>query len=344
MGGILAVHRRTQSLSRFDRHGIRAYGRRHPRRPAMRPLLARLLLAALLAPRLAAGEVADNPATTWGVLRDIHLDALVAFAKAGERKGGSLDLEVRQEAANVARRIDPKSDKLKNLFATKKAMSADEQAADKLARATVAEREKARTAGDPKLPEPATVKEELELLRHKLVNDEVAFAEKLSLDPDDQETVKLRQAALKAAQELLGPPRWGWEKAMKERIAKAMGAAYAPWNGTWTGGPWMSFTLVQQGAKVTSTWTGGSLVGEVKGRNLVGAWKHGTQKGTFHFSLASDDNGFDARCTVEQTNPENWTAMRAGTEPPPVVVEEPVPAEPPAGAKPESAGGEKPAQ
>lgn len=288
-------------------------------------LVCLLLLTALPAIPLAAGEVVDNPATTWGVLRDIHLDALVEFAKAGERKGGSLDLEVRQEAANIARRIDPKSDKLKNLFATKKAMSADEQAADKQARATVAEREKARAAGDAALPTPATVKEELEVLKHKLVNDEVAFAEKLSLDPDDQDTVKLRQAALKAALELLGAPRWGWEKAMKERIAKAQAATYAPWNGKWTGGPWMAFTLVQQGLKVTSTWDGGSLTGEVKGRNLLGTWKHGKQKGTFHFTLGSDDNGFDARLTVEQTTPENWSAMRAGTEPPVVLIEEPEP-------------------
>ena len=299
----------------------------------MRTVLACLLLS-LLGTHLSAGEVVDNPATTWGVLRDIHLDALVGFAKAGERKGGSLDLEVRQEAANIARRIDPKSDKLKNLFATKKAMSADDQVADKQARATVAEREKARAANDAKVPEPATVKEELEVLKHKLVTDEIAFAEKLSLDPDDQETVKLRQTALKAAQELLGNPRWGWEKAMKERIAKALAATYTPWNGKWAGGPWMAFTLVQQGVKVTSTWTGGSLTGEVKGRNLLGTWKHGTQKGAFHFTLSSDDNGFDARCTVEQTNPENWTAMRAGTEPPPVIVEEPVAPEPPAGEKP----------
>lgn len=308
----------------------------------MRFALICLLLTALPIAHLAAGEVADNPVTTWGVLRDIHLDALVTFAKAGERKGGSLDLEIRQEAANIARRIDPKSDKLKNLFATKKAMSAEEQAADKQARATVVEREKARAATDSALPTPATVKEELEVLKHKLVNDEVAFAEKLSLDPDEQEIIKLRQTALKSALDLLGPPRWGWEKAMKERIAKAQTAIYAPWNGAWVGGPWMAFTLVQQGNKVTSTWTGGSLTGEVKGRNVLGTWKNGTQKGTFHFSLASDDNGFDARITIEMTQPENWTAMRAGTETPPVIVEEPATPEPAAPADPPA--GEKPAQ
>lgn len=308
----------------------------------MRFALICLLLTALPIAHLAAGEVADNPITTWGVLRDIHLDALVAFAKAGERKGGSLDLEIRQEAANIARRIDPKSDKLKNLFATKKAMSAEEQAADKQARATVVEREKARAATDSALPTPATVKEELEVLKHKLVNDEVAFAEKLSLDPDDAETVKLRQTALKSASDLLGPPRWGWEKVMKDRIAKAQTAIYAPWNGAWVGGPWMAFTLVQQGNKVTSTWTGGSLTGEVKGRNVLGTWKNGTQKGTFHFSLGSDDNGFDARITIEMTQPENWSAVRAGKETPPVVVEEPATPEPAAPADPPA--GEKPAQ
>lgn len=308
----------------------------------MRFALICLLLTALPLDHLSAGEVADNPVTTWGVLRDIHLDALVAFAKAGERKGGSLDLEIRQEAANIARRIDPKSDKLKNLFATKKAMSADEQNADKQVRATVVEREKARAATDTALPTPATVKEELEVLKHKLVNDEVAFAEKLSLDPDEQEIIKLRQTALKSALDLLGPPRWGWEKAMKERIAKAQTAIYAPWNGAWVGGPWMAFTLVQQGNKVTSTWTGGSLTGEVKGRNVLGTWKNGTQKGTLHFSLASDDNGFDARITIEMTQPENWTAMRAGTETPPVIVEEPATPEPAAPADPPA--GEKPAQ
>ncbi len=313
----------------------------------MRFALASLLLS-LLSARLFSGEVADNPVTTWGVLRDIHLDALVGFAKAGERKGSSLDLEVRQEAANIARRIDPKSDKLKNLFATKKAMSADEQSADKQARATVVEREKSRVATDPALPTPATVKEELEALKYKLVNDEVAFAEKLSLDPDEQEIIKLRQSVLKAALDLLGPPRWGWEKAMKERIAKAQVAIYAPWNGAWIGGPWMAFTLVQQGNKVTSTWTGGSLTGDVKGRNVLGTWKNGTQKGTFHFSLASDDNGFDARCTVEMTSPENWTAMRASKEKetPPVLVEEPAAPEPatPAPATPAPPAGEQPPQ
>lgn len=306
----------------------------------MRTVLAYLLLS-LIGTHLSAGEVVDNPVTTWGVLRDIHLDALVGFAKAGERKGGSLDLEVRQEAANLARRIDPKSDKLKNLFATKKAMSADEQNADKQARATVVEREKARVATDPALPTPTTVKEELEALKHKLVSDEVAFAEKLSLDPDEQEIIKLRQTVLKAALDLLGPPRWGWEKAAKERIAKAQTAAYTPWNGAWVGGPWMAFTLVQQGLKVTSTWTGGALTGEVKGRNLLGTWKNGTQKGTFHFTLGSDDNGFDARCTVEMTTPENWSAMRASKEAPPVIVEEPAVPEP---ATPAPPAGEKPPQ
>ena len=275
---------------------------------------------------------------TWRTLCDLQIEQLVAFAKAdGVPKGGSFELEIKEQAIAFARKIDAKSDRLKNVFPQKRAMTPDEQTADRTQRATATAQDKARSEAEAasatadSLPkEAATIKDALEILRHGILMRQVAHAAALSLDPDEAGVVELRQLILKQIQGSLGAVKWRWEKDLKDRVAKLLIAKYEPWTGVWqTAGTWGELTLVQTGPKVTGTWAGGSLIGEAKGRSLLGAWK-GKPKGggTFTFSLGDGDTLFDAHVIIEMTQPENWNAQRKTGEPPAEPVLEPEPATP----------------
>ena len=88
----------------------------------------RSLILSMFAAMLMAGE---PPSTaSWEAFKATHVDALVGFVTAGSGgdQSGSLELEVRQEAAAFAKKIDSKSAKLKNLFARKRVMTAEEAA------------------------------------------------------------------------------------------------------------------------------------------------------------------------------------------------------------------------
>jgi hypothetical protein len=280
----------------------------------------RLLTLGLLAVVLVAGEVAPPTQESWDRLKADHVDALVAYATAGgDNKGGSLELELRELAVAVARRIDAKSSKLKNLFARKRAMTREEQEADRTLRDQVAARDKLRlgeeSAGGGKAMPPAgeDPAATLERLRFVIARDQVLLAKQLSLDPDDPPTVVLRKSILTQAKIVLGPPKWAWEKQSKDLIEQLLAAKYEPWHGVWlcSSEEWGELSLTQDGATVKGTWKDGTLTGEVKGRHVVGKWTgQGTQHGGFSFTLGDNDLGFNARVTDKVDRPTSWTAVR----------------------------------
>ena len=289
-------------------------------RPRIRRWLRPLALG-VLAVVLIGGEAAAPPTQeTWDQLKATHIDALVAYATTGgDNKGGSLELELREQAIAVARRIDAKSSKLKNLFARKRAMTKDEQEADRALREQVAARDKARTSGEaggdakampPAGEDPAAT---LERLRFVIARDQILLAKQLSLDPDDPPTVVLRKSILTQAKVALGPPKWAWEKQSKDLIDQLLAAKYEPWHGVWlcSSEEWGELSLTQDGTTVKGSWKDGTLTGEVKGRHVVGKWTgQGTQHGGFSFTLGDNDLGFNARVTDKVDRPTNWTAMR----------------------------------
>ena len=299
--------------------------------------LVRASALGLLAVVLIAGEAALPPtAETWEQLKAVHIDQLVAYASSGgDNKGGSLELELREQAIAFARRIDAKSPKLKNLFARKRAMTSEELEADRRLRSAVAARDKTRMAEEASgiawaLP-PAgdDVSATLERLRFVILRDQLQLAKQLSLDPDDQPTVVLRKSILTQVKGTSGTTRWAWEKQLKDTVEQMLSAKYEPWHGTWLcsdQAEWGELSLTQNGTVVKGTWKDGSLIGEAKGRHVVGKWTgQGTQHGGFSFTLADGDVDFTARVTDKVDRPTSWTAMRKGSEPPPVieVVEEP---------------------
>lgn len=318
-----------------------------------RPLALGLLAVVLIAgevppPAVPPAYVAPPTAETWEKLKATHIDQVVEYVSAGgENKGGSLDLELREQAAAFARRIDAKSPKLKNLFVRKRAMTPAEQTADRTLRDQVAARDKSRlaeeSAGGAKALPPSgeDVVAALELLRFVIIRDQVQLAKQLSLDPDDQPTVVLRKAILTQVKVTIGPTKWAWEKRLKDTVDQLLVAKYEPWIGAWlcSDAEWGELNLTQNGPVVKGSWKDGTLTGEVKGRHVVGKWTgQGTQHGGFSFTLGDNDLGFNARVTDKVDRPTSWTAMRKGSEPPLVievieVIEEPeepakTPAEP----------------
>lgn len=301
-----------------------------------------------LAVVLIAGEAALPPtAENWEQLKAEHIDQLVAYVGGGDNKGGSLELELREQAIAFARRIDGKSPKLRNLFARKRAMTKDEQEADRALRQEVAARDKTRLAeessGSAKAMPPAgdDIAATLERLRFVILRDQIQLAKQLSLDPDDQPTVVLRKSILIQVKGIIGTTKWAWEKQFKDTVEQMLVAKYEPWIGMWlcSNDEWGELSLTQDGGVVKGTWKDGSLIGEVKGRHVVGKWTgQGTQHGGFSFTLADGDLDFNARVTDKVDRPTSWTAMRKGSEAPPVIeiVEEPAeekaetPVDPPA--------------
>ncbi len=296
-----------------------------------RALLSRFLRSTALgalAVILIAGEAMPE-ATAWDALRTAHVDTLVAFVNAGgDNKAGSLELDVRQEAAAFARRIDNKSTKLKNLFARKRAMTVAEAEADRVLRTTVAAQEKRRleTEGkdgnaefrpDVATAEPQTLPAELETLRHRMLVEQLDFALRISLDPDEQPLVVLRKSILTQIKGVIGPTRWAWERQFKEHVERALAAKYEPWNFTWTCGAdgWGELVLSQDGPVVKGRWREGTLTAQVKGRSLEGIWQSTSEsgksdKGTFTFTLSDSDHGFDARVSGGVGIAKHWNALR----------------------------------
>ncbi|MBA3700296.1 MAG: hypothetical protein H0W78_15735 [Planctomycetes bacterium] len=281
----------------------------------------RPLALGLLAVVLIAGEAAPPPTPEdWDKIKSTHVDALIAYVTAdGDNKGGSLELELREQAVAVARRIDGKSPKLKNLFARKRAMTKAEQEADRVLREQVAARDKARlaeeSAGNAKAMPPAgeDAAATLERLRFVITRDQILLAKRLSLDPDDPPTVVLRKSILIQAKAVLGPAKWAWEKRDKDLIDQLLAAKYEPWHGVWlcSSEEWGELSLTQDGTAVKGTWMDGTLTGEVKGRHVVGKWTgQGTQHGGFSFTLGENDLGFNARVTDKVDRPTSWTAVR----------------------------------
>lgn len=307
----------------------------------LRPLALGLLAVVLTAADTPAPPVYVEPPTaeTWEKLKATHIDQLVDYVSAsGDNKGGSLELDLREQAVAFARRIDAKSPKLKNLFARKRAMTPAEQSADKALREQIAARDKTRTAeesgGGAKAMPPSgdDVAATLERLRFVIIRDQIQLAKQLSLDPDDQPTVVLRKSILTQVKGIIGPPRWAWEKLLKDTVDQLLTAKYEPWIGTWlcSSEEWGELTLTQDGAVVKGTWKDGTLVGEMKGRHVVGKWTgQGTQHGGFSFTLGDNDLGFNARVTDKVDRPTSWTAIRKGSEPEPTVIEVEEPAEEP---------------
>ena len=202
--------------------------------------LALGLLAVFLAAGVIAGEapvppayVAPPTAETWEKLKATHIDQLVEYASAGgENKGGSLDLELREQAVAFARRIDAKSPKLKNLFVRKRAMTPAEQTADRTLRDQVAARDKVRlaeeSAGSAKALPPSgeDVVATLELLRFVIIRDQIQLAKQWSLDPDDQPTVVLRKSILTQVKVTIGQTKWAWEKRFKDTVDQLLNDGY----------------------------------------------------------------------------------------------------------------------
>lgn len=289
--------------------------------------LFRSLVLSALAVVLIAGE--PPTAASWEAFKATNVDALVAFITVGNDnggdKGGSLELDVRQEAAVFARKIDSKSAKLKNLFARKRVMTTEEATADKALRATVTAREKTRQATEAAtkndtalaLPEASNVTEEFEHVRQRILNEQLAFALRISLDPDDQPSVVLRKSILLQIKNFVGQARWAWEKAFKDRLEHAMLAKYEPWNFTWVCAKdgWGELTLAQDGQVVKGRWRNGTLTGQMKGRHLEGVWqgtdeKGGNEKGAFTFTLGGSDDLFDARIAGSFGEAKHWNALR----------------------------------
>jgi hypothetical protein len=306
----------------------------------LEPTMRCLVLLACAALLVGADAIAPTP-EGWERLKGMHIDQLVAYAtEGGDNLGGSLMLELREQAIAFARRIDAKSPKLKNLFARKRTMTKPEQEADRALRQQVAERDQARRndeagGGGAALPPPGDdPAARLEHLRYVILRDHVALAQQLSLDPDEPPNVVLRKQILTLAKGALPQPAWAWEKRLKERIEQLLAAKYEPWHGAWLcEGEWGELTLTQNGQAVKGTWKDGTLTGEVKGRSLVGTWiGQGTQRGGFSFTLGANDLGFEARVTDKVDRPTSWNAVRKGSEPPPTVieVEEPQPEPEPA--------------
>ncbi len=285
----------------------------------------RSLILSMFAAMLMAGE---PPSTaSWEAFKATHVDALVGFVTAGSGgdQSGSLELEVRQEAAAFAKKIDSKSAKLKNLFARKRVMTAEEAAADKVLRATVTTREKTRLAAESAakndtpvaLSEASNVVEEYEHLRQRILNEQLAFALHISLDPDDPPLVVLRKSVLLQIKNFFGQARWAWEKAFKNSLERALLAKYEPWNFTWVCAKdgWGELTLTQDGPAVKGRWRNGTLSGQMKGRHLEGAWqgtndKGANEKGTFTFTLGGNDDLFDARVAGSIGEAKHWNALR----------------------------------
>ena len=123
----------------------------------LRPLVLGLLAVVLIAgevppPAVPPVYVAPPTPETWEKLKATHIDQVVEFANAGgDNKGGSLELDLREQAIAFARRIDTKSPKLKNLFSRKRAMTPAEQTADKALREQVAARAISSRAGPDEL-------------------------------------------------------------------------------------------------------------------------------------------------------------------------------------------------
>jgi hypothetical protein len=287
--------------------------------------LPRVLMCLLVGAALLPAAVAPDPdrLAEYRRLCADQLDRLVAFAKAGPGKAGSFDLEMREKALALARKIDPGSSKPRNVFAQHHAMSADEEQADKGMRAEALKREASRKLDDAKADAPTTPPPaqdpgmEFENLKFRLLGEQIAYAAQISLDPDNPELVVLRQLVLKNVLEWLPPVTWTYEKKLKARVAALAGARYEPWTGSWETGKWGVIDLLQKDGKATGSWAGGGkLSGEVKGRSLVGSWSGGSQRGGFQFTLGENDRSFEAHVTVEMTDPETWTATRTEADAP----------------------------
>jgi hypothetical protein len=288
--------------------------------------LPRVLLCLLVGAALLPAAVAPDPdrLDAYRRLCADQLDRLVTFAKAGPGKAGSFDLEAREKALALARKIDPSSPKPRNVFAQHHAMSADEELADKSMRAKALERDSSRKLDDAKPDAPTTPPPaqdpgmEFENLKFRLLGEQIAFASAISLDPDSPEMVVLRQLVLKNVLELLPPVTWNYEKKLKARVVALASAHYEPWTGSWATDKWGVIDILQKDGKATASWAaGGKLSGEVKGRSLVGSWSGGGHRGTFQFTLGANDNTLEAHLTVEMTDPETFNAARKEADAPP---------------------------
>ncbi len=288
--------------------------------------LSRVLMCLLVCAALLHAAVDPDPdrLADYRRLGADQVDRLVAFAKAGPGKAGSFDLEAREKALALARKIDPSSAKPRNVFAQHHAMSADEELADKSMRAEALKRDASRKTDDakadaPSIPPPAQDPAmEFENLKYRLLGEQIAFASRMSLDPDNPEVVVLRQLVLKNVLELLPPMSWSYEKKLKARVVALASAHYEPWTGSWVTEKWGVIDILQKGGKAAASWAAdGKLSGEVKGRSLVGSWSSGHSRGGFQFTLGENDHGFEAHITVEMTDPETWFATRKDADAPP---------------------------
>jgi hypothetical protein len=262
-------------------------------------------LLACLAVLASAGVAAERSAVadTWVALQKVHAEELAAFALALDAKDGSVDAEARSLALALAKKLDPT---LKAKEPPRKAMSAEDQAADKAAREAAAARDQAREAAEKTAPAPAPLardypkpenaRERFDALRFEILCDEVEHLSSLSANPESRTEAPLRQAALKSLQSLIGAPRWACEKALKERVAELAGAKYAPWTGVWTT-RLGDLTLTQTDDKVAGFWkrdpasetADGTLQAVVKDRTLTGTWKTAAEQGTITVVLSRSD-------------------------------------------------------
>jgi hypothetical protein len=300
--------------------------------------LAHVLMCLLVGAALLPAAVDPDPdrLAEYRRLCTDQVDRLVAFAKAGPGKAGSFDIEAREKALAFARKIDPSSAKPRNVFAQHRAMSADEELADKSMRGDAVKRDASRKLNDAKADAPTTPPAaqdpamEFENLKFRLLGEQIAFASAISLDPDNQEVVVLRQLALKNVLEWLPPVTWNYEKKLKARVVALASAHYEPWTGSWVTEKWGVIDILQKDGKATASWAdGGKLSGEVKGRSLVGSWSGGRNRGTFQFTLGATDHGFEAHITVEMTDPETWNATRKDADAAPAAPAAPEPASEP---------------
>jgi hypothetical protein len=287
--------------------------------------LAHVLLCLIVGAALLPAAVDPDPdrLAEYRRLCADQVDRLVTFATAGPGKAGSFDIEVREKALALARKIDPNSTKTRNVFAQHHAMSADEEMADRTMRAEALKRDASRKLNDAKADAPSTPPTaqdpgmEFENLKFRLLGEQIAFASAISLDPDNQEVVVIRQLALKNVLEWLPPVTWNYEKKLKIRVVALASAHYEPWTGSWVTDKWGVVDILQKDGKASASWAeGGKLSGEVKGRSLVGRWSSGRNRGTFQFTLGANDHSFEAHLTVEMTDPETWNATRKDVDAP----------------------------
>ena len=162
-------------------------------------------------------------------LQEIHADQLARLALELEPKERSLDLEVRDLAIALSRKIAPGAKSLADTGkAKRRPMTPEEEKADQEVRQAHAASEKDLEAPAPRPPAQANVRHEFEAMRWEIARETVDFAAVLSLDPANLAELKLRQAVLAKADEILSSPKRTWEKDLKKRIGDLRKEKYVP--------------------------------------------------------------------------------------------------------------------